>query len=315
MLEYFPFHNFNKKIAVSLNLWKDEQQHYLKQTAIKQRNFRLTRALVLLFLLVTGIFATLARPSWIFVIVIISLILCGIAISGIKIWQQQTFSKWQDRNNRLFAQPFKEAIFKSFFDELQASQNLKTSQQVIYKSHLYPNAVAVQKPDLLYEGLFNNEPLLIYLGTYSQGLLKKDTAFFNLSQSINNNVEHFFCLKNQNLEKKSEAEPQHFGYFVELEAEFNFYSNQRGTLAAFIEQNEQTLVRLANLKLDYLAISILNNKINCAFDVQLLNFWQEIAITKILTEEDLKIYYNNMSKVITLISLAQNLEIPILETE
>lgn len=315
MLEYFPYSNFSRKIAVSLDLWKSEQSHYEQLTAVKKRNFRLVWAFAVFSLLSLSILAILARPTWVFLIVIVAVVLSILFFSGIRIWQQQNLNQWRERNNRLFAQPLKEAIFKAFFDELQPNKNIKTTHQVIHKSLLYPAATTLQSIDFQYEGFFNNEPLLIYFGAYGQSLSKHNTAFFNLSKKVKNNIQHFLCLKNQNLEKNTDAEPQHFGYFSEMEAQFNFYSNQRGALAAFIEQNEQILQRINNLQLSYLLVSVLGDKINCSFDIKLFTFWQEIEISKPITNEDLQRYYNDMSKLVNLVSLAQNLQIPALENE
>jgi len=315
MLEYFPFANFSKKIAVSLDLWKSEQAHYEEITAIKKRNFRLTWAFVVLLMLCSVIFAILARPTWVIVIVIISLVMAFAVFSGMRIWQKYILSQWRARNNRLFARPLKEAIFKAFFESLQPNQNFKTSLQVIHHSSLYPTASSLQSLEFQYEGLYNNEPFLICAGTYGQNLSKQFTTFFNLSKKVKNNTQYFLCLKHQDLDKLIDCEHQHFGYFSEMEAQFNFYSNQRGALAAFIEQNEQTLQRIGNLQLSYLKLSILADKISCAFEVKLFDFWHEIEISRPLTNSDLQKYYNDMSKVITLVSLVQNLQIPSFQNE
>ena len=315
MLEHFPFHNFNKKIAVSLELWRSEQAHYQQQTAIKKRNFRLILGFILFVILGLGVLAILARPNFVFFIAAVILIFSVLSFLLIKILQKRKLSQWQARNNRLFAPALKAAIFRAFFDELEPKSELPTVRKVLINSSLYSENINLQTLDFQYEGFFNQEPLFVYAGSYSQNLSSQPTAFFNLSKTAKNDTTHFFSLKSQQLEPKNTAKNQEFGYFAELETQFNFYSVQRGALAAFIEKNEMILQRINNLQLNYLTVSVLKNKINCSFDTKLLNFWQEIEITKPLETSDLEHYYQNMSKLATLISLLQNLEISVLAAE
>jgi hypothetical protein len=313
MLEYFPYINFSKKIAVSTDLWKTEQVNYQQQTAIKKRNFNVFLIFVLFLDLFFGAFLLLARPNCNFIISLIIFISLVILFFVIKTWQKKNLSIWQKRNNRLFASTLKEAIFNSFFSDVKLNTDMKIAQKVAYGSFLYETRQNVKNLIFQYEGFFNQQPFLIHYCEQGNTLGVEKSAFFNLVKNNNTEINHFFCLKNQQL-SPPKAEIQHFGYFTLLETEFNFYSSTRGSLAAFIEKNEMILQRLANLKLNFLAISLIDNKVNCVFDKKLLSFWKEIEISQPLTEETLKSYYTKMSDLVTLVSLLQNLEIPTVET-
>ena len=309
MLEQFSPSNFNKKIAISIDLWNTEQANYQQVAKVKKRNFGILLYSILAIVLAAGSFVMLARIK---LAILISLIVIGLLILVffiIKNLQKRNLSEWQQRANRLFAPSIKFSIFAAFFGNLKANQDIKMARKVLNNSFL-EKEIEIKELAFQYEGIFANQPLLINYVIEKQLVGSKKIAFFNLVKKENSNIQYFFCLKKQELKNTKVPDFQHFGYFTDLENTFNFYSAQRGSLAAFLEKNEMILQRLSNLSLNFLAVSIIDNKINCTFDEQLFDFWEKIEISQTLTASHLEHYYGQLSKLSTLISLLQNLELP-----